>query len=860
MSHAFTHKTSAGIKLNLFKFPAILLVTLHCAVCFAEANLALGRPYTFSHPPNYSTTTEAGDATDLTDGFRYTAGGALWSVPTTVGWAAGDQVKHIEIDLGQICFINRLTFSTGANAVTGVSLPLAVMVFLSDDGQTYSYAGDLINEAFDQEQYVLHTFELAGLTDQARFVRMETVSGSFFLFVDEIEVFGTAPGGLTPQNRALQANAVTQFARDRIPLARQKNSSLTLLRLAQERLSGEPAQYMAAVTQAQAALDALQPQILARSVAETVDFRSGVPFTQLDSTILLEIGTYLTATGRSGLHVNPADLWAPLSPFDWDVSASPSAPLLLMQDEWGELAFNLVNATAIPVALSVVVSNLQAGTTPVSTDAISLYEILFVEAFGFRLRADALMPLTGTLDIPAGMTKQLWLTIDSRGLDPGNYHGTIQLSGGGFSDTEPFAFTVTPMAMPEEPTLNVLTYSYMHWPLPATHPQSVADDLSEHYVNAQQVISSYLPYFSADAEGNFTAPMNFSALDAYMALLPDTSLWILWTGFDWDHREMYPIPGDARRANMFTQWLEAVIAHMLQKGYGYDEFAFSWIDEASQQQMLDIVKPSSELLRQVDPNVQVWMNISSDNTEAGLAAVEGLIDIWCPTSSKLGWDFWQDKQTWFYDSASDKGRSPTGHYRYKLWRAFNEDCEGNGFWTYTDNRDLWNDYAGAPTYSVVYDGPDGVVSSKRWEAYRAGVEDYELCRMLSDAIGAAEAAGRGDTPVVNAARTGLASWVNQVLANPNDPTVAEQAHRELLTHLDNVTASASALFSVEVDDVPGTTFNSVLHATYRLQSTPDLVSSNFSDTGGIAIGTGGVMTLFDPTGPSTSKNYRVLQD
>ena len=66
--------------------------------------------------------------------------------------------------------------------------------------------------------------------------------------------------------------------------------------------------------------------------------------------------------------------------------------------------------------------------------------------------------------------------------------------------------------------------------------------------------------------------------------------------------------------------------------------------------------------------------------------------------------------------------------------------------------------------------------------------------------------------------------------------------------------------NVVVDDVLGTSFSSVLNATYRLQSTPDLVSSNFSDTGAIAIGNGGDMTLFDPTGPSTSKNYRVTQE
>ena len=56
----------------------------------------------------------------------------------------------------------------------------------------------------------------------------------------------------------------------------------------------------------------------------------------------------------------------------------------------------------------------------------------------------------------------------------------------------------------------------------------------------------------------------------------------------------------------------------------------------------------------------------------------------------------------------------------------------------------------------------------------------------------------------------------------------------------------------------GVSFDSLSNATYRLQSTPDLVSSNFSDTGAFTIGNGASMTLFDPTGPSTSKNYRVV--
>ncbi len=63
---------------------------------------------------------------------------------------------------------------------------------------------------------------------------------------------------------------------------------------------------------------------------------------------------------------------------------------------------------------------------------------------------------------------------------------------------------------------------------------------------------------------------------------------------------------------------------------------------------------------------------------------------------------------------------------------------------------------------------------------------------------------------------------------------------------------------VVIEDTLGATFDSVSNAAYRLQSTPDLVSSNFTDTGAIAIGNGAAIIMFDPTGTSTSKNYRVV--
>ena len=65
------------------------------------------------------------------------------------------------------------------------------MVFTSDDGKSYRYAGELINEAVDQSTYVVHTYKLAGIKASGRFVRLLMVRGGFYVFCREVEIFGT---------------------------------------------------------------------------------------------------------------------------------------------------------------------------------------------------------------------------------------------------------------------------------------------------------------------------------------------------------------------------------------------------------------------------------------------------------------------------------------------------------------------------------------------------------------------------------------------------------------------------------------------------------------------------------------------
>ena len=73
---------------------------------------------------------------------------------------------------------------------------------------------------------------------------------------------------------------------------------------------------------------------------------------------------------------------------------------------------------------------------------------------------------------------------------------------------------------------------------------------------------------------------------------------------------------------------------------------------------------------------------------------------------------------------------------------------GIGFYTYSRDRDAaW--FVSTGDYDMVYAGY-GVVTSKRWEAVRDGIEDYSMLHLLRQKVEAAEAWGRHPAEVAKA--------------------------------------------------------------------------------------------------------------
>ena len=111
---------------------------------------------------------------------------------------------------------------------------------------------------------------------------------------------------------------------------------------------------------------------------------------------------------------------------------------------------------------------------------------------------------------------------------------------------------------------------------------------------------------------------------------------------------------------------------------------------------------------------------------------------------------------------------------------------GCGFWCYSENqsksRNLWQ-HSGLD-YNVIYTregAPDNVsraeaiIPSRRWEAWREGIEDYSHLHLLRQLLAQTSAA-----PDVDAAKKMLDAAIEQVLADPDDFSLADQHRRRVL--------------------------------------------------------------------------------
>jgi len=816
--------------------PTLVLLTAVSAAAAADGpDLALGRPYTLSPAPNYTLCTDPGDAVQLTDG-KYAGPDTFWGQQAAVGWAAMNPIR-VTVDLGAVRPIAGVAFSTASRVNAGVYWP-SVIVGVSDDGVTYHIAGQIPAasvEGQDPTQEYRKRLLLTNLRTRGRFVLLFVVPGGPYVFADEVEVLAGAHDlsqvALTGRNlTAAGFDEYLGFARQQAWLAQQCRRLADRVGAESRAASGGEDGTLTQLREVANGLSALAKRI--PSLPLDPD-SLGDAQRQLAS--LCAQANAALRPGRSYL-VWDHDPWAPLSPFEFVTRAQ--RPLTRLEvhaasNEHSSAAITVTNLTSAPMTLEPRVETLRvhenraggvAAAPPVPAVDIQLRRVEFVEAANGQLVADALPLLDDRgLRLGPGETSQLWLTFPKRRLPPGEYRGRIILAASNdrSSSAIEIALRVYPIELPDQMRLQTYNWAYVTtFPLVRGLEREAVADLFAHYTNTFVFCNTDVPWPRFDDTGK--GSVDFTAHDRNLALHRGArEISWFWSFSDRDQPDGGRFGADylsPEWKERFSWWLRAWVAHLKDLGYGYDDFFMYPFDET----LCERFRNLAEFIKEVDPQIRIFADPVSADTRARLEAIAPYIDIWCPhlltfEQRLADLDFMRacatstaapgrvppaagggTKKLWTYVcSGPAKTLSPHAYYRLMMWKAWQRGYTGCGFWAYADagwgGDNAWNDFDGAnPDFAAIYtarNAPPGVarseaiIPSKRWEAWREGIEDYELLAMVGDAAERAQQTGAA----ARAARLRalLKSGVESALAAPDDPAVAERARHRMLQALSN---------------------------------------------------------------------------
>jgi len=462
--------------------------------------------------------------------------------------------------------------------------------------------------------------------------------------------------------------------------------------------------------------------------------------------------------GGSGSFV----VWRDHNPWDrFDPSQVPSVleegsvKVLAYGDEFEDVALTLLNITTEPVEVRCTFNppKLDQGRPQREPDLakqMTLRRAVRVPSRLGRLVNDALPELdrSRTITLAPGTVRQLWLVIDTHGLEAGTHELTLYLGSLELDPTVrevPIEIEVLPVRLPGD------VYAKMHWSNfnVGQMSEQAVQDMIDHGISV--IYGPPLPQIPVDEQGNLSGEVDWTRFDETLARVPlhFSMLWGSPPPRRWPP-DVKPDEDSEEYFNGFRTAIRELANHLKSKGFDYDKWGFYPIDEPWNTGFTAIprLKRFCEMVKRADPKARNYTD------PAGLVRVEyleefkDLIDIWQPEMNLLKRD--PKLVKWFKENAADfwayeatdpgKNLLPLGYYRANGWLAWMFGLEGAGLWVYKPNDIWWPIQSG--DWSVVYQTDDEVVPSRRWEASRDGVEDYRAFYVLAKEIEKACVGGR----------------------------------------------------------------------------------------------------------------------
>jgi hypothetical protein len=763
-------------------------------------NLALGRPYTLAPPPNYALCTCPDNIHQLTDG-QYVKG-YFWVQHGTVGWQ-GNVTARIVIDLGQSAPIGGASFHTAAG-VAGVEWPQALWLLVSDDQQQWWLAGDLVALATDPppaQGYATHRYWTDQLATHGRYVAVVAASRGPFLFCDEIEVYEGSEALLAARRRGPSWPTVSTAAIYLGSVGRDLDRQARDLRAAIGQADLTPDQRQPLLAQwEQAAADLMAGQPLAAGA------RAVLPYNPSQTRLCQVQAALWRAQGRPPLTVWAACPWDPLAldAAPPPTAASPALEVAMLRGEVRSAAFDLANAGPADRALRVVTDGLPGSPRP---DWLTVREVAWTGTRAGEPTASALTEaIDGRVTAPAGLTRQVWLSVDSTSLPAGTTAGAVRLLDG---ETEvarlPLTLSIGRTRLPQRLSLSLGGWDYTDGPgrgITAANLDATVAFLRRYQVDAPWATQAVLPFGRHDADGAMIQPPSTARLDAWLARWPEARYYCVFANLP------LPLAPEAAAQRRAAEWLRFWVAHLKTKGVPAAKLLLLIADEPHDAEQAAGIVSWARLIHQVAPEVMVFNDPTFEDPRPVAPEFWQFSTMICPNRP-----MWLAHRAAFEAvypalgqagaklalySCSGPARSldPYSYYRLQAWDCFRVGAVHEGYWAFGDNGDgsSWNEFeARGVCFTPQFLDAAGCTTSKAMEAIREGRYDYEYLTLLRDRLATAERAGRTG-PAVERARALLAQAPQRVLgatgvdniewAAAKDRTLADQARLDLIAAIE----------------------------------------------------------------------------
>lgn len=722
-----------------------IILFVFSSICSGE-NIARGAKYVLDPVPNYENCKDDGDLTQLTDG-QYVEG-HFWTQKGTVGW---DETGYavITIDLGKDMPISGISFSTARNNLD-VKFPDSIVIFTAGEDGIFHEIGDLVKLNNSKKPapsvgYTTYRYTTDKLQTHGRKIAL-LVFGEHYIFCDEIEVWKGKEEDLSRPLPGTGFKDLKKYINDVIVHNSVKKRITKDIDKVQK-IAGA----IKRKRKIQRELDKLRKEMNTLPLEDSENFKTIFPINPTHEKVFKTYAKILQEEGLKDLTVwtsHPYE-YAELFPLLTDINAPEKNQLTLsmMQNEFRSVAFNIVSPQNTEVSIKIL-----GIPEELRKECIKVQKVLWTDTKRLEPVASALIPIKEEeglfkLNVFAGLTQQIWLTVCSKNLPPDTYNIEIKVN----QIQLPMTLTVYPIRFPDRPTLHMGGWDYTnvpnHYGVTETNRTALVNMLQEYFVDSPWATAEAMPFGTYDENGNMLTPPDTSNFDAWRQLWGKAQRYCVFIHAIGKLKKFEL--GSPPFEKAVSSWAKFWDDYMQKAGLDPSQLIILLVDEPHENSADRIIIDWVKAIRQSGTGISIWEDpIYRDMTKA-LPEMIAECDILCPNRQlfyRCG-----EKYRQFFINERNKGKKlefyscagpmylldPTTYCRLQAWDCWRYGAEATYFWAFADTagNTSWNEYLNKRhAYTPLFIDKDTVYPGKHLEALREGIEDYEYFHMLATAI------------------------------------------------------------------------------------------------------------------------------